>query len=141
MPKVKICLRNNFVPPGRRFSDLYAAPQQLAKLYRYSRGCLTSNHDNVFTLCYPFQSSTNSYFSVKTYLIDKEVLLKEAFWVGAEETMVSEEIKPASYAHHLEEVNEEETSPSSCRNKVHEQSIAEETFFSVIASCVTLTTN
>ena len=26
--------------------------------------------------------------------------------------MVSEEIKPASYAHHLEEVNEEETSPS-----------------------------
>ena len=26
--------------------------------------------------------------------------------------MVSEEIKPASYAHHLEEVNAEETSPS-----------------------------
>lgn len=129
MPKVKICLRNNFVPPGRRFSDLYAAPQQLAKLYRYSRGCLTSNHDNVFTLCYPFQSSTNSYFSVKTYLIDKEVLLKEAFWVGAEETMVSEEIKPASYAHHLEEVNEEETSPSFVATKYMNKVSRKKPFF------------
>ena len=49
MLKVKMCLRNNFVPPGRRFSDLYAAPQQLAKLYRCSRGCLTSNLDKVIT--------------------------------------------------------------------------------------------
>ena len=49
---------------------------------------------------------------MKTGFIDKEFFLKEAFWVGAQETMVSEEIKPASYAHHLEEVNEEETFPS-----------------------------
>ena len=77
-------------------------------------------------------------FSVKTDLIDKEIFLKEAFWVGAQETMVSEEIQPASYAHHLAEVNEEETSPvvaTKYMNKVSRKKL-----FYLIASCVSLTT-
>ena len=72
-------------------------------------------------------------FSVKTCFIDKEIFLKEAFWVGAQETMVSEEIKPASYAD-LEEVNEEETSPvvaTKYMNKVLWKGL-----FSLVASCV-----
>ena len=43
--------------------------------------------------------------------------------------MVSEEIKPASYAHHLEEVNEEETSPSVVATKYMNKVSRKKLFF------------
>ena len=43
--------------------------------------------------------------------------------------MVSEEIKPASYAHHLEEVNEEETSPSFAATKYMNKLSRKKLFF------------
>jgi len=53
--------------------------------------------------------------------------------------MVSEEIKPASYAHHLEEVNEEETSPSIVATK-YMNKVSRKKLFFVVACYVTLTT-
>ena len=52
--------------------------------------------------------------------------------------MVSEEIKPASYAH-LEEVNEEETFPSVVATK-YMNKVSRKKLFYLIASCVSLTT-
>ena len=52
--------------------------------------------------------------------------------------MVSEEIKPASYAD-LEEVNEEETSPSFVATK-YMNKVSRKKLFYLIASCVSLTT-
>ena len=49
--------------------------------------------------------------------------------------MVSEEIKPASYAHHLEEVNEEETSPSVVATK-YMNKVSRKRLFSLVVSCV-----
>ena len=53
--------------------------------------------------------------------------------------MVSEEIKPASYAHHLEEVNEEETFPSVVATK-YMNKVSRKKLFYLIAICVSLTT-
>ena len=52
--------------------------------------------------------------------------------------MVSEEIKPASYAD-LEEVNEEETFPSVVATK-YMNKVSRKKLFYLIASCVSLTT-